>query len=153
MEFSTATDGRDHINVSKSGTTMLGLMLDLDAYTPVEFPNLGRFASMEGLWVWLSTGRRHAVLQHLYGGNAFSSMCSLGVVYDAERDAIIHDAWSHKLRQTPVLKLLFDQNRLPFASYGHHRYNPHNDELHRWAFDHSVIVQQLSHLQECYAIR
>lgn len=150
MCFSTATDGRDHINVSGSGVTMLGLMLDLDAYTPVEYPELGRFASMEGLWVWLSTGRRHGVLRHLYGGMAFTNMSTMGIIVDTTRDAAILSAWEHKLRQTPVLEQMFISNRLPFSSYGRNSYHHTVDEAHRWAFDRSVILQQLAHYQEHY---
>jgi hypothetical protein len=47
-------EGVDHINVSRHGRTELGKLLAMESPLSVEVPGLGAFASIAGLWYFLS---------------------------------------------------------------------------------------------------
>lgn len=47
-------EGVDHINVSRHGRTELGKLLAMESPLSVEIPGLGAFASIAGLWYFLS---------------------------------------------------------------------------------------------------
>lgn len=61
-------DGVDHLNVYSKAKTKLGRELSHFAHTPIEIPEHGRFASVEGYWYWLSSRRDE--LRELHGVDA-----------------------------------------------------------------------------------
>lgn len=76
--YDPARDGVDHINCWSRGRTELGRQLSNFAHTPFVHPENGFFASVEGYWYWLSTGRSHEELRHAHGYAAKS----MGSRYD-----------------------------------------------------------------------
>lgn len=48
-------EGVDHINMSNQSTTQLGLVLDLSYLKVVDYPHIGKFASVSNLWYWLKS--------------------------------------------------------------------------------------------------
>lgn len=48
-------EGVDHINISKMSTTQLGLLLDPSYFKVIDYPHLGKFASVLNLWYWLKS--------------------------------------------------------------------------------------------------
>lgn len=66
-------DGTTHVNVYSRGKTQAGRLASNFAHTPFYHPTHGRFASIEGLWYWLtSTHRDRDQLRELHGAAAKS---------------------------------------------------------------------------------
>ena len=51
-------DGVTHINVYSRGNTLVGRELSNMATLPIKHPEHGHFDTIEGLWWWLSTGKK-----------------------------------------------------------------------------------------------
>lgn len=62
-------DGKTHINVYSKAKTILGKMLSNFSSYYIDTP-YGRFASLEGYWYWLVTGKQHNELRIAYGFKA-----------------------------------------------------------------------------------
>lgn len=66
-------DGTTHINVYSKGKTEVGRLASNFAHTPFNHPDHGRFASIEGLWYWLTSTRDDRdQLRELHGAAAKS---------------------------------------------------------------------------------
>ncbi len=63
-------DGVDHINIYTKSRTVLGRLLSNMSLSYFNHDEYGRFASMEGFYYWLATGKQHDDLRQLYGFNA-----------------------------------------------------------------------------------
>lgn len=48
-------EGVDHINMNNQSTTQLGLVLNLSYLKVVNYPHIGKFASVSNLWYWLKS--------------------------------------------------------------------------------------------------
>ncbi len=68
MNYTPAQDGIDHLNVYSKARTKLGRDLSNFAHLPIIHPELGEFASIEGLWYWLT--RQDDRLRQLSGFSA-----------------------------------------------------------------------------------
>ena len=104
-------DGITHINIYSKGKTELGRWLSNFAYSPFVHPTLGPFASVEGFWYWLKTGRLHDVLRDVHGWNAKKVGKTFPEVYCENFDNLIKTAIRAKLIANPrMLNALIDTN-------------------------------------------
>lgn len=60
-------EGVDHINISSRSETWLGKLLDPSYFRTVDYPHIGKFASVLNLWHWLRSEPNHDVLRKAHG--------------------------------------------------------------------------------------
>lgn len=60
-------DGETHININYTGKTNLGKVLDLNSKSDFSHPDLGKFATLSGMWHWLC-GKQSDEYRTLWGG-------------------------------------------------------------------------------------
>lgn len=123
-------DGITHINVWSKGRTQLGQLLSNFAHVGFNHPVHGYFASVEGFWYWLSTGRTHDELRRLYGASAKSVGSKLEQVpipEDEFREGIL-EALRCKIEQNPDIAVALKNSHLPLEHY--------------FVYGHNVIVNQ-----------
>lgn len=112
-------DGITHINIYTKGKTALGRFLTNLSLSPFTHPEHGRFESVEGLWYWLSTGKKHDALRQMLGFEAKAFGRKLDKVpMDPEVfERTIKEAITLKLKANPrKLNELIDST-LPLAHY------------------------------------
>lgn len=110
-------DGVDHINASDDGLTELGLLLDINAHTPFLHPELGRFASLGGLWLYVRSVQKEDTLRYIRGKNCRSAAKKLQVVNVTGFKTIIAYATWFKIASNQKLVNLMVDSKLPFANY------------------------------------
>lgn len=130
-------DGKDHLNIYSKAKTALGRELSNFAHTPIDLPAggpergiyanvTGHFASIEGLWYYLTTPPTHPdreTLRTMHGPEAKTKgreMRGTDRSSDADRDAFvatITSALDVKLRTYPHLLDGLANTRLPLAHY------------------------------------
>lgn len=111
-------DGIDHINIYSNALSQMGRDLSNFAHTPFVHPTLGRFASVEGLWYWLS--RQDERLRDMSGFEAKRLGRSLEVVRDYPSHVfrrLIADALTAKLQQHPEIFQALVKTTLPLTHY------------------------------------
>lgn len=110
-------DGIDHINVSEDGVTELGRLLDINAHTPFVHPELNRFASLGGLWLFIRSAQKEDSLRYIWGKNCRSAAKKLQVVNVTGFKTIIAYATWFKVASNPHLVQLIVDSELPFSNY------------------------------------
>lgn len=133
-------DGVTHINCWSKGKTDLGQMLSNFAQSPFKHPEFGYFASVEGFWYWLSTGRQHENLRRLYGASAKSVGMQFDIIpmNDEEFQDRVKEAIRCKIEQNKSLLKVFIASELPFHHY--YVYGKSADVIvekpqHQWQMD------------------
>lgn len=145
------TDGVDHINVYSRGSTKLGKQLSNLADIDVVHPKYGKFRSMEGLWYWLSLGRRDDLREKFstsspweakaFGKHDFAGTYNLRRVDYDDFQADILQGISSKIYQHQDLADALKASTLPFAHYflygsgGNYKVIDMTDK-YRWQLDH-----------------
>lgn len=100
-------DGKTFINVYSKGQTHLGRALSNFSPTPFKHPIYGHFASMEGYWYWIKTGKQHHQLKRLYGHSAKSAGTKLMSVHNPDFQKTILEGIECKILQTPEIMEAF----------------------------------------------
>jgi hypothetical protein len=116
-DVNPATDGLDHIRVHPAGLTALGRAACNAARSRLIHPEFGQFASLEGYWHWLRSGRRHETLRSVSGHRAVG----IGLRYDTVistdfRERII-EGLRCKFVQNRRLSDLLVLSTIPFLRY------------------------------------
>lgn len=110
-------DAFEHINIWSKGKTELGRLLSNFTYSPVKHHMYGEFASIEGFWYWLSTGKKYEELRSLYGFEAKKFGCKLKVIKIDNFYEKIRSMLDYKVQQNKHLKQLLISSELPFEHY------------------------------------
>lgn len=110
-------DGITHINIYSKGATRLGRALTNLSPLPLEHPTLGKFATMEGYYFYISTGYKHEELRTLdgYGARAFGRTKERIKIDGFE--TLIEEGVRLKIDQNEVLKKYFTECKLPYTHY------------------------------------
>jgi hypothetical protein len=134
-------DGVTHINCWSKGKTTLGQLLSNFAQAPFKHPQHGFFASVEGYWYWLSTGRQHDNLRRLYGASAKTVGMQFEMIPmdDEEFKDQIRQAIRCKIEQNADILAAFLANPLPYFHY--YVYGKAADVIvdkpeHRWQMEY-----------------
>ena len=110
-------DGEDHVNTASAATTHLGKLLQINAYSPFEHPDLGPFKSLGGLWYYVSTGCEDELFRGLSGYACHSR--GQGVPFreiEGFKFIMAEAAWI-KVRQNRNLQAMMYHNELPYKHY------------------------------------
>ncbi|MDD2879787.1 MAG: hypothetical protein PHQ58_05075 [Rhodoferax sp.] len=110
-------DGEDHINTASAAFTPLGKLLQINAYSPFEHPDLGPFKSLGGLWYYVSTGCEDEVFRGLSGYACHSRGQSIPFQeIDGFKFIIAEAAWM-KVQQNRNLQAMMYHNQMPYKHY------------------------------------
>jgi hypothetical protein len=118
MNYDPDKDGIDHLNVYSKAKTKLGRDLSNFSHYPIIHPELGSFASIEGLWYWLT--RQDDRLRELSGFQAKELGKSLPKVKsypEAEFQRLVVLGLNAKLNTYPDLKGAVQACPLRFTHY------------------------------------
>ena len=110
-------EGITHINIYSKAKTELGLLLTNFARTPINHPEFGHFESLEGLWYWLGTGKRHDVLRTLYGYKAKQIGKSFERINNPDFQKEFESGLEVKFRSHPRIAELFKNTSVPLVHY------------------------------------
>lgn len=115
-------DGITHINVYSKGKTKLGRFLSNFTLCPVKIEGLGKFASIEGLWHYMSSQTGDVAYRSLYGSEAKTFKSKLPKqdslkVDDLEFKKIIKTAIMQKLLSNKDFRVELFTNPLPLFHY------------------------------------
>lgn len=154
--FDPKEDGVTHINVWSKGKTELGRLLSNFAHTPISHDEYGHFASIEGLWYWLSLGKRHEELRKLFGYEAKKHGQLLR--YEDSKDIFkselsekafeleIKRAILMKIEQNDRLRELLKVSTLPLAHYyvwgDGEKVKITNPTEYAWTYQYVELVRQ-----------
>jgi hypothetical protein len=118
-DWKSEEDGISHINIYSRGKTPLGRFLSNFALAPFTEATLGRFASVEGLWYYLSTGRQHEMLRDLHGFEAKKQGKALERVEmpSDQFEKLIKVGITAKLLANPKMLNTLIECELPLAHY------------------------------------
>ena len=116
--FKFDNDGKNHINIYSKGRTELGRLLSNFAHTPFTVDG-SEFASLEGYWYWLSTGRQFSKLKSLHGFAAKQHGQTLPKVEISAVDfnKAVKSAIKEKYNQTPQIQELLRGTNLLLTHY------------------------------------
>lgn len=151
--FTPDQDGITHINIYTKAQTDVGKMLSNLSDYGFSHPDFGSFRSLEGLWFWLVTDKKHDVLKTMSGFNANKEGKSLCENNDVDYKEIttskefrnqFKSGIECKLRQnTLILQKLVETGDLPLTHY--YFYSPKDGDLskaktidkseHQWQMD------------------
>ncbi len=112
---SPETDGIDHINIYSKGKTLLGRLLSNFADTPFTILNKGKFRTVEGFWYWTMTGREE--LRNMSGWMCKDNGRKYLSIREHPTELELLEAYRAKLEAHPDIKVMLNQNSLPFAHY------------------------------------
>jgi len=115
-DFFPVNEGRDHINIYSKSNQELGRLLSNFAHTPFECEGL-KFASVEGYWYWLKTGRKHDELRNFWGIDAKTRGKELEVIEVENFNELILEAIRCKLRQNKKIQKLLKDSTLALTHY------------------------------------
>lgn len=110
-------DGEDHINTASAAATPLGKLLQLNAYSPFEHPDLGYFRSLGGFWYYVSTGCEDEAFRNLAGYACHSRGQSVPFREIEGFKFIIAEAAWMKVQQNRNLQAMMFHNNLPYRHY------------------------------------
>ncbi len=110
-------DGIDHINVYSKGETKLGRALSNFAELPFKHPLYGKFASMEGYWYWVKTGKMHEHFREYSGFYAKKVGKQYEAIKNPNFELDIRQGIKCKLYQRPNLFRDLLNNNLPLKHY------------------------------------
>lgn len=149
-------DGVTHINCWSKGKTTIGQLLSNFSQSPFKHPEFGYFASVEGFWYWLASGRQHENLRRLYGASAKSVGMQLETIpmNDEEFRERVLEAIRSKIEQNTGLREMFLATELPFFHY--YVYGRSADVVvekpqHQWQMD--FLMQLRTELKEARQIQ
>lgn len=130
--------------------TELGQLLSNFTQLTFTHPDHGCFASVEGFWYWLATGKLHAQLKRMYGFSAKSMGKRLpGVLMDEHTfHSEIKAAIRCKIEQTPRLKQLFTESFLPFEHYYVFNVGAENEHVRDTRDKHGWQMEYLETLRD-----
>lgn len=130
-------DGRELINVWSKGRTRLGRFLSNFTHCLIKHPVYGNFASVEGFWYWLGTGKKHHELRRLYDTSAKSAGMKLIPVPipDEEFRREICTMIEIKVRSNPEFFQEFIESTLPFDHYFVYGDRIVRKQKHKWQMD------------------
>lgn len=117
VSYIPIADGITHINVYSKGKTKLGRALTNFSNLGFVHPEHGKFASVEGFWYWLGTGKIHDQLRVLYGYEAKEVGKKLPKVDVCNFEQEIKAAIFYKVEQNPGLWNALKESELPFSHY------------------------------------
>lgn len=137
QEIDPNDDGVTHINMYTGARTQLGRMMTNLADIPIDHPEYGRFACLEGFYHWLATGMQYNGYRFLNGFAAkrFANQHVKVNVHNFQSE--IAYAFKLKVDQTPELKQAIVDSNLPFMHYYVHRSAMHAPKVvlqphHEW---------------------
>lgn len=145
-------DGIDHINLYSKSKSELGRLLTNFAHTPFNHHLFGEFCSIEGLWYWLLTDRKHDELRKVSGyaakelGKAFLKEEKLVQVPDDFMQNIKSGILA-KVEQNEVVRSLLKENHLPLIHY--YTYGDPGNQAIRRPREYDWITTYLE-LVRCY---
>jgi len=135
-EIEPLDDGTEHLNVYSKGKTWLGKALSNMSAYGFTHPTYGEFASLEGYWYWLATGKCHEALRSLTGYKAKEVGKSFPLVEYREFKQDFLDGMKLRLVQNKVLGDGVRESRLPFLHYFEYGGKVvDRTEKHRWQLD------------------
>lgn len=117
IELTPRSDGITHINCYSQASSQLGR--DLSNFSSLGFtlPGVGKFASMEGYWHWVSTGKQHDEFLNMNGYEAKMASRNYAKVRSATFEEDICIGIRAKLKQNPELFAALNRTLLPLAHY------------------------------------
>lgn len=144
--YTPATDGIDHINVYSKGNTKLGRSLTNFSNIPFNHPEYGTFASVEGFWYWLGTGKVHDELRTLHGFEAKEVGRKLPKMEILNFEQEIKKAIFLKVEQCIPLREALKESKLPFTHYYYYGSQDNckiitHDEA-KWFVDYLEVVRR-----------
>jgi hypothetical protein len=110
-------DGEDHINIWEFGRTELGQLLSVNFSLPFKNPVLGRFKSIRGLWVFVTTKEQDDALRNMDARHIRDYVKKVESIKVKNFFAIILDSCYHRIKQTKVLSEAVIKSELPFDCY------------------------------------
>jgi hypothetical protein len=114
-------EGTDHINVSLRSVTKLGNFLALRKKTPFTHGELGEFASIEALWMYLSyevnTPEEELVIRNIHGDRRYDIIKTLRKKNTPSFKRIIHEAIKAKILSEPMIAKQLAENTIPLRIY------------------------------------
>lgn len=120
MNYTSETDGTDHLNVYSKGGTALGRWLSNFAYASIVTED-GPFASIEGYWYWLGTSSpKREQLRKLHGFAAKKFGRDIGAKDWQDTEEFkrkIKSAIQIKLETYPHMKASLVETKIPLAHY------------------------------------
>ena len=132
-------EGEDHINISGRSNLWLGQLLDPSYFKTVEYPYLGKFASVLNLWHWLRSNPSCDLFRRAHGVRQRELLKTQTLdAYVPNFPAIIGQATYDKLRDYPTALGLLNQlpDNFQLLSY----YVPKNTSLRVCSNYASVVV-------------
>lgn len=137
-------DGITHVNIWSKGKTSLGRNLSNFAAIGFNHPKFGKFASLEGFWYWLATGKQHDDLRMMVGylakktGKALEQIDNPNFVEEFKSGMYWRLAQNEELR-TELRRLVWEQ-ALPLRHYYVYGEGPTAkvvdvSEKHQWQLD------------------
>ncbi|ANJ64965.1 hypothetical protein REBECCA_154 [Erwinia phage Rebecca] len=110
-------DGKTHINVYSRGASWLGQQLSNMSYYDFAHPRYGVFASLEGFWYWLSTGKQHEELRKLAGVKAKMTGREFETIPNENFEEEFKEAMRLRLEQHPIIANALAESLLPLKHY------------------------------------
>lgn len=117
VEHDYKGDGVIYLNCYSQASTMLGRDLSNFASLGFTIPGVGRFASMEGYWHWVSTGKKHPEFMQMNGYKAKMASRSYKKEHNAHFEQDISAGVTAKLTQNPELLQALINCKLPLAHF------------------------------------
>ncbi len=145
LELTFGFDGVQYINCYSQATTQLGR--DLSNFSSLGFtiPEIGRFASMEGYWHWVATGKQHPAFKDMNGYKAKMASRSYRKVHNPNFVEDICIGIKAKLLQNPELLKALIANPLPLA---HFRFN--QQQLVDIPDNQKFWLEEIENIRRCY---
>lgn len=110
-------DGVKYINVYSKGITQLGRYLSNLSDLALRHPTLGEFASMEGYWYYIKTGKQFEELKPMSGYMAKTYGKKLPYVENPNFKQELYEGLYFKVTQNNYLLELIMKNDLPYVHY------------------------------------
>jgi hypothetical protein len=114
-------EGTDHINVSLRSVTKLGNFLALRKKTPFTHGELGEFASIEALWMYLSyevnTPEEELIIRNIHGDRRYDIIKTLRKKNTPSFKRIVHEAIKAKILSEPLIAKQLAENTIPLKIY------------------------------------
>lgn len=110
-------DGDDHINIWEFGRTELGQLLSVNFSLPFKHPVLGKFKSIRGLWVYVSTKEQNDVLRNMDSRHIRDYVREVEQIKINNFHAIIVDSCYQRIKQLKILSAAVMESELPFDCY------------------------------------
>lgn len=150
IELNPLHDGSTHVNVYSKGKTMLGRELSNLSRNKLTHPSYGTFASLEGYWYWLATGKKHEILRDMTGVLAKKEGKALERIFNPYFQKEFKQGMLCRLLANPHLFNLLRDNTLPLTHYYYYGDETNCKVIdvsgtHQWQLDY---YQQLTTMTE-----